>query len=55
MESNKTKEALTVDYIFIPFSNQNDIEINEGDLEERYEALKTCLLTLERYECNRLR
>lgn len=30
MESNKTKEALTVDYIFIPFSNQNDIEINEG-------------------------
>ncbi len=32
-----------------------DIEINEGDLEERYEALKTCLLTLERYECNRLR
>lgn len=32
-----------------------DIEINEGDIEERYEALKTCLLTLERYECNRLR
>lgn len=32
-----------------------DVEINEGDTEERYEALKTCLLTLERYECNRLR
>ena len=32
-----------------------DIEINEGDIEERYEALKTCLLTMERYECNRLR
>lgn len=32
-----------------------DIEINDGDIEERYEALKTCLLTLERYECNRLR
>ena len=32
-----------------------DIEINDGDVEERYEALKTCLLTLERYECNRLR
>lgn len=32
-----------------------DVEINDGDLEERYEALKTCLLTLERYECNRLR
>ena len=32
-----------------------DVEINDGDLEERYEALKVCLLTLERYECNRLR
>ena len=32
-----------------------DIEINDGDIEERYEALKACLLTLERYECNRLR
>ncbi len=32
-----------------------DIEINDGDIEERYESLKNCLLTLERYECNRLR
>ncbi len=32
-----------------------DVEIGDGDIEERYEALKTCLLTLERYECNRLR
>lgn len=32
-----------------------DVEINDGELEERYEALKNCLLTLERYECNRLR
>lgn len=32
-----------------------DIEIDDGDIEERYEALRTCLLTLERYECNRLR
>lgn len=32
-----------------------DIEINDGETEERYEALKACLLTLERYECNRLR
>lgn len=32
-----------------------DVEINEGDTEERYEALKTCLLTLEKYECNRIR
>ena len=32
-----------------------DLEINEGSLEERYDALKNCLLTLEKYECNRLR
>lgn len=32
-----------------------DVEINDGDVEERYEALKNCLLTLQRYECNRLR
>ena len=32
-----------------------DIEVNEGALEERYEALKSCLLTLEKYECNRMR
>ena len=32
-----------------------DVEINDGDVEDRYEALKNCLLTLQRYECNRLR
>lgn len=32
-----------------------DVELNEGDIEERYEALRSCLLTLERYECNRIR
>ena len=32
-----------------------DIEVDDGDLEERYDALRTCLLTLEKYECNRLR
>lgn len=32
-----------------------DLEIGEGDIQERYEELKNCLLTLERYECNRLR
>lgn len=32
-----------------------DIEINDGEIEERYEALRACLLTLEHYECNRLR
>lgn len=32
-----------------------DVEVNDGKIEDRYEALKTCLVTLERYECNRLR
>ena len=32
-----------------------DIEVEDGDVEERYDALRTCLLTLEKYECNRLR
>lgn len=32
-----------------------DIEIDNGDIEERYTALRNCMLTLEKYECNRLR
>lgn len=32
-----------------------DLEIKEGGVEERYEELKSCLLTFEKYECNRLR
>ncbi|MDO4293776.1 MAG: DUF1653 domain-containing protein [Eubacteriales bacterium] len=32
-----------------------DLELSGGSLEEQYEELKNCLLTLERYECNRLR
>lgn len=32
-----------------------DIEVKEGELEERYTQLRSCLLTLEKYECNRLR
>lgn len=32
-----------------------DLEVKEGDLEDRYWELRNCLLTFERYECNRLR
>ncbi len=32
-----------------------DIEVNDGETEERYEELKNCLLTMEKFECNRLR
>ncbi len=31
------------------------VEIDEGDIEERYESLKKCLLMLEKYESNRIR
>ena len=32
-----------------------DVEIGDGDLEERYAQLKNCLVMMEKYECNRLR
>ncbi len=32
-----------------------DIEVEDGPTEQRYEELRTCLLTLEKYECNRVR
>ncbi len=31
-----------------------DIEVPEGDTQVRFASLKSCLLTLEKYECNRL-
>ena len=32
-----------------------DTEIKEGDIEMRYSEMKNCLMTMERFECNRLR
>lgn len=32
-----------------------DLEVKEGDLEERYKEVLNCLITLEKFECNRLR
>lgn len=32
-----------------------DVEIKEGDIEERYLQLRSCLLMIEKYECSRLR
>lgn len=32
-----------------------DIEVKDGEIEDRYEELKNCLLTFKRYECSRLR
>lgn len=32
-----------------------DLEVKEGDIEERYREVMNCLITLEKFECNRLR
>ncbi|MDE5695997.1 MAG: DUF1653 domain-containing protein [Lachnospiraceae bacterium] len=32
-----------------------DTEVKEGDIETRYNEIKSCLLTMKRFECNRLR
>ncbi len=32
-----------------------DIEVRSGDIEERYDELRNCLLKLEKFECSRLR
>ena len=32
-----------------------DVEIEEGDIEKRYEDLKNCLLLYDKFECNRMR
>ncbi len=32
-----------------------DTEIKEGEIETRYNEIKSCLMTMERFECNRLR
>lgn len=33
----------------------SDLEIKEGDVEDRYMELRNCLRTFEKFECNRLR
>ncbi len=32
-----------------------DTEIDDGDIETRYAQVRSCLATMERFECNRLR
>lgn len=32
-----------------------DVEIGEGDTQDRLEELRTCLLTFQKYECSRMR
>ncbi len=32
-----------------------DLELEDGSIEEKYASLRSCLMMLEKYECNRLR
>lgn len=32
-----------------------DVKVEEGEIEDRFDQLRTCLLTLEKYECNRMK
>ena len=48
------RESLTDDMVNT-MAVSLDVEVNEGAIEERYDALKNCLLMLEKYECSRLR
>lgn len=48
------KHRITQDMI-TTMAIASDVEVSEGEIEERYEVLKNCLVTLEKYECNRLR
>lgn len=32
-----------------------DVEVGDGDIEDRFNSLKNCIMTLQKFECNRLR
>ena len=48
------RERLT-DEMINTMSIAVDVEIPHGNINDRYEQLKYCLVTRERFECNRLR
>ena len=43
------------DHMLTTMAISCDIAVGEGDIEERYSQLRNCLLTLQKYECKRLR
>ena len=43
------------EHMFNTIAVSMDLELSGGSIEEQYDNLKSCLLTLERYECSRLR
>jgi len=64
LDSDTYEEKLNILHVLQPRITQEmlstmaaalDIEVADGSVEERYEQVKSCLLTFEKYECNRLR
>ncbi len=43
------------DSMLLTMAIASDIELSEGSTEEKYEELKNCLLTLDKYEIQRLK
>lgn len=48
-------EATITNQLINTMSIVLEVEVPEGELFERYDALKSALMTLERFECNRFR
>lgn len=48
------RETIT-DEMITTMAIATDVEVEEGPKNERYEQLKNCLMTLKKYECDRLR
>ena len=59
LEHRITDEMITsmhhriTDQLLTTMAIASDIELEEGDLESRYQSLKNCLLTLDKYEISR--
>lgn len=48
-------QDILTDHMINAMAVSEDLEVKKGTIAERYEDLKNCLLTKERFECNRLR
>lgn len=51
----RTLHARITDAMIDTMAVSLDTEVKEGDIEERYAEIKNYLITMERFECNRLR
>jgi len=51
---NSIRDNVT-DKLIDAFAAASDLEIKQGDVQERFEELKGCLSTYARFECDRLR